>query len=726
MGVTAFSEMLISIKKSKVLWVILFIFVAPKAQSQYNDYAYRYMAPSFSNYGTLGLVNAPNARFHPGGTLAFTWSHNQPYLRGSMVAYPFDWFEASYQYTDINNYLYSQYKEFSGGQSFKDKSFDAKFRILKERDTMPAIAVGFRDLAGTGIFSSEYIVANKAFKNLDLSLGMGWGALSGGAEISNPLIRLSETFRTRTLVEGGEGGELSTKSFFSGPAAIFAGIEYTVPFLHGATIAAEYDPINYKVEGLRKLKKIDSPWNLALKYPLTDAIRLRLGVTRGNTLNFAFSYNKNFSPRDPYKIKNDPPDDVQYSETVRKVTSRDVNRAYKALLIYLQERGIKLQSADIDNDKLAITYSQTEYFEKMRGLGRALRVVDQVAPNYIKEFELSHINADILLFTAEVPRESFSRYKDQKMHEPLLRDMKIHRPNNPRQDHEFQPTAPWPFIINSFEPSLQNQIGGPDGFWFGQLDIRGTTEIMFSRKLNMSSSISYNIWNNYADLKLESSSILPHVRTDVNRYLRDSINSPYLSNLQGNYFFNPAGDLYGKFSAGLLERMFAGYGFEFLYKPFDSLWGVGIEAWRVKQRDYEMKLSLLDYETTTGHLSFYLREPNTGLFLHLSGGRFLAEDSGISFDLSRQFKSGLNLGAFFSVTDISKEEFGEGSFDKGIYFNLPLQVFYKKYRTDQTGFSIRPLTRDGAARLKHEYGLWSITTSASRWKLYKDLETIYE
>jgi hypothetical protein len=643
-----------------------------------------------------------------------------------MIAYPFDWFEASYQYADINNYLYSPFKEFSGGQSFKDKSFDAKFRITKEGNRIPAIAVGFRDLAGTGIFAGEYLVANKAFRNLDISIGLGWGALSGGAKISNPLIKLSDRFRSRSLVEGGEGGEFSIDTFFAGPAAIFGGVEYTLPFLHGATLAVEYDPINYQIEGLSKLEKIDSRFNIAFKYPITDAIRLRLGVTRGHTLNFAFSYNKNFSPRDPYSIKNDPPEEVPYSEVVKEITSADVERAYKALLLYLRERDIKLQSAHIRDDTLALTYAQTAYFEKMRGLGRALRVADQVAPDYIKNFEFSHINADIVLFTADVPRESFTRYKDQKMHEPLLRDITINRTTNPRKDHEFQPTVPWPIYVNSLEPSLQNQIGGPDGFWFGQLDVRAESEILFSRSINLTSSIAYNVWNNYSDLKLESSSVLQHVRTDVNRYLRASINSPYINNLQGNFFFNPVGDLYGKLSAGILERMFGGYGFELLYKPFDSLWGVGIEAWRVKQRDYEMQFSFLDYETTTGHLSFYLREPQTGLFLHLSGGRYLAEDSGISVDISKQFKSGMNVGAFFSLTDISKAEFGEGSFDKGIYFNLPLQIFYKDYRTNQTGFSIRPLTRDGAARIKHNFNLWSITTSASRWKLYKDLETIYE
>ena len=71
------------------------------------DYIYPYYdQPSYSNYGTIGLMQMPSARFLPEGSLAFTWSHYEPYLRGSIVAYPFNWFEASYQYTDINNKLY--------------------------------------------------------------------------------------------------------------------------------------------------------------------------------------------------------------------------------------------------------------------------------------------------------------------------------------------------------------------------------------------------------------------------------------------------------------------------------------------------------------------------------------------------------------------------------------------------------------------------------------------
>ena len=119
----------------------------------------------------------PNAVM-PAGGLAISWSRSDPYYRGSFVAYPFSWFEASYQYTDVNNALYSDIQAFSGKQTYKDKSFDAKFLILKERELLPAIAIGARDMAGTGMFSAEYIVGSKRLGNIDFTMGLGWGAIA--------------------------------------------------------------------------------------------------------------------------------------------------------------------------------------------------------------------------------------------------------------------------------------------------------------------------------------------------------------------------------------------------------------------------------------------------------------------------------------------------------------------------------------------------------------------
>ena len=85
--------------KSKFLF-LTFIF-SPLVYSNINDYIYPFSNPSFSNYGTLGLLQMPSARMHEEGTLGFSWTNNDPYLRGSLVAYPFSWFEASYQYVDV-------------------------------------------------------------------------------------------------------------------------------------------------------------------------------------------------------------------------------------------------------------------------------------------------------------------------------------------------------------------------------------------------------------------------------------------------------------------------------------------------------------------------------------------------------------------------------------------------------------------------------------------------
>ena len=112
--------------------------------------------------------------------------------------------------------------------------------------------------------------------------------------------------------------------------------------------------------------------------------------------------------------------------------------------------------------------------------------------------------------------------------------------------------------------------------------------------------------------------------------------------------------------------------------------------------------------------------------LAVKGGRFLAGDSGLNFDFSRIFPSGLRLGAFFSLTDISEDEFGEGSFDKGFYFHIPIHVFLTNHQRGLENFGLRPITRDGAAVLNHGYHLWGVTEQAQYLTITEDWDDIYE
>ena len=84
------------------------------------------------------------------------------------------------------------------------------------------------------------------------------------------------------------------------------------------------------------------------------------------------------------------------------------------------------------------------------------------------------------------------------------------------------------------------------------------------------------------------------------------------------------------------------------------------------------------------------------------------------------------MGVFFALTDISEYEFGEGSFDKGWYFFIPIESFFTNYSKGATGFGLRPLTRDGAAFLKHSHSLYGVTEQANYGNIVRDWDSLYE
>ena len=92
--------------------------------------------------------------------------------------------------------------------------------------------------------------------------------------------------------------------------------------------------------------------------------------------------------------------------------------------------------------------------------------------------------------------------------------------------------------------------------------------------------------------------------------------------------------------------------------------------------------------------------------------------------MSRGFKTGFRLGIFASATTLSAEEFGEGSFDKGFYFSIPLDVFYPRYTKGNIAFGLHPLTKDGAAMLNYHntlYGMLGDTNRHSLVNAWQDL-----
>ena len=724
------------LSRLSVLFIFLFI---SHINAGVRDYIFLHNdISSFSNYSTLGIIQNPNSRFHEEGTVSFSLAHSDPYLRGSIIAYPFSWLEAAYQYTEINNALYSDVRAFSGGQSYKDKGFDIKLRLLREQQYIPQVAIGFRDFAGTDIFGAEFITLSKFIRNFDFTLGFGFGGLAGN-KISNPLKNIDRRFEVRNEISGDtQGGEPDLKKYFTGDMGIFGGIETILPNTKGIRLKLEYDGVDYKKEGFpfgkdsfrfafEDVRQPQSKWNFGIVYPINKSISLNASFIKGNTISFGFSASGFWKKKNPVVAKNDEYTPKPNSLQIKKITSSSKDQLYKGTLAELKENNFFVREANLsdNNETFSITYAQTKHNSIIRSSGRVIRTLDEIVPDNVKKFEVINQNAGLNLSKITVNRDSFKKYADENLYQLSVREMKFESAGFENQRYDFRPTGKYPANFFNIAPELRTQIGGPDGFFLGDLSLSLYSETKLSRSLAITGHGSIGLVDTFDDLKLTSDSVLPHVRTDIVKYLKES-NDYNIKRLQIDYFMQLDKDIYAKLTGGILESMFAGIGGEILFRPFHRNFAIGAEAWRVKQREYNMLFRLLDYETTTGHINFYYREPSSQILFTIRGGRFLAKDSGFNFDFSRRFPSGLILGAFFSLTDISEYEFGEGSFDKGFYFHVPLEIFSNNYREGYSSFGLRPLTRDGAQLVQHGMHLYGITEQSSYGNLFIDFDDLYD
>ena len=109
----------------------------------------------------------------------------------------FPWLEGTIRYTDVRTRKYSSDEDFSGDQSYKDKSFDFKVRLWEEDYSLPQVALGKRDIAGTGLFDGEYLVASKMAGPVDFTFGIAWGYPGNSDNVGNPLCHDNNKYCTR-------------------------------------------------------------------------------------------------------------------------------------------------------------------------------------------------------------------------------------------------------------------------------------------------------------------------------------------------------------------------------------------------------------------------------------------------------------------------------------------------------------------------------------------------
>ena len=669
-----------------------------------------------NDYGVVGLLQTPTARMPQKGEFRFGAASTQPYTYIHFQAQPFEWLEGLFRYAAFLEVPYCEDEDDDGcSQSLKDRSFDLKFRLMKEKQWVPQISLGLQDLGGTGLLSSEYLVASKQFGDVDSSFGIAWGRLGAGGGFSNPLGEIDDSFREP---RSGSGIFTSSRFFRGDEVGLFGGVQWRPG--HGPfSLIVEYDGNDYSNEPFRERfgVQVDSKSRinagLTYRWKNTD---IGLAWERGDQFAFRISLLSDLErDQGPPKALDPPPTPVgpvgtaglQYSENLSEQKKQFIENLNEALT----RQSFNLRAVDFseNNRSLKIWYSQNSFRNEAKAIGRVARAAASLAPESYESFTMIAVSGDREHYRATLPRDPVRQLTSgaETDESKLLRELRLGRPQHAASTAEYSPKSDYPAFSWSISPEIRQNIGSPDGFFFGQIWLANSAVVRFSDRLDVRGTIGVSLVDNLEGLERESDSVLPHVRSDIGRYLREGKNN--LVRLESNYLFPINSEWYGRASGGIFEEMFAGVAGEILYRPFLRPWAFGVDLAYVRQRDYDQLFDFLPYTVLTGHATFYYEFTKAKIETKLSAGRYLAKDIGATFEIARRFKSGGRIGVYATKTNISAEEFGEGEFDKGFFVSFPFDLFSPRSSKRLSTFAFSPLTRDGGQKVRGGRGLYEAT-----------------
>jgi len=635
-----------------------------------------------SDFGTTGLIDIPSARMSVDGTLTTTVATQSRTNSYAITYQALSWLETTFRYTGDNDFFHY------------DRNYEAKLKLWSESDYLPQVAVGIRDLVGTGVWGSEYVVASKETGDFDITLGIGWGRLAGSGDFKNPMTLVSDRFEVRSSFEG-KGGELSTGSFFSGKeVGLFGGVSYKLKALP-LTAMLEYNPDQYNREYSNGGPRPNSPITAALKWDALPGISMTLSHQHNQEWGFELS-----AALDTMSLPAKPKNRVFLSSLDYQVHElpSGINQLswYDTLLYDVERSGILLIEATVDerSKSATIVMGNTSYVVWADAVATMVNLADLHLPTNVKNFNIVIEEEGHRLHSIAIQRPSMTYGKIGQLFEHQVR---------------LQPIKPLDFVQHRtnfvqnkifFDINLSNrlQLFDPDDPARYQLYAEVGMRLALPKSWLLSGSYGVNIVHNFDESSRVSDSVLQRVRSDVVKYLTDGdsgLDSLYLEK-RGTLI----NDIHYRVYGGVLESMYSGYGGEVLYQPYQSRLAYGLSANWVQQRDYDKSFRHLDYKTTTAFASIYWASPFHNFDVAVHAGRYLAKDKGATLDIRRTFHNGWSVGLWATKTNVSADDFGEGSFDKGMYFKIPLNGLLGTSKRSSYTTRLRPIQRDGGQRLE--------------------------
>jgi hypothetical protein len=352
------------------------------------------------------------------------------------------------------------------------------------------------------------------------------------------------------------------------------------------------------------------------------------------------------------------------------------------------------------------------YFTQAQAIGRAARVLANTLPEQIETFEVESsvqgmTTSRVVLRRSDLEELEYSL--DGSWRSFVRADIED-------ADHTQAQTVAglYPRFNWALGPYLEPTLFDPDDPVRFDVGVEASATFEVARGLVFSARLRQPVFGSLDESTRVSNSALPHVRTDAVNYTSQS--DLAIKQLTAEYFVRPAPNLYGRVTAGYLETMYGGISGEVLWRPIGSALAFGAELNYAKKRDFDQLFGFQDYDIVTGHASAYY-DFGGGWLGQVDAGRYLAGDIGATVSVDREFNNGFRVGAFFTLTDVPFAQFGEGSFDKGIRVTIPVSWVAGTASKGSYSTTVRPVLRDGGARLNVPNRLFELTRGSQSREL---------
>lgn len=672
---------------------------------------------SLNMYGATGLIDMPSAQVQPDGQLSISYSNFGPVSRTTLSFQLTPRASASFRFLGIRDWN----DEFcppdcNGANAFDpyyDRSFDFRYQLFTEGAIRPAVLIGLQDFAGTGILSGEYLVATKTLSpGVKVTAGLGWGRLGSYGELFS--------IGDRPPIDIGFGGRFNIGTWFRGPAAPFGGIEWQVNDRWGVKLEYSSDAYTEEAE-VRKTFERKSPLNFGVEYSPNPAARFgayymygsTFGVTAQLTLDPKTRPGGGVNEGAPLPVLVRAPGAAGWSAADVSDTGAQ-RRMSGDLATLLREDFIRVEGFRVSGGVAELRIRNERIDAGPEAIGRAARAMTRVLPPNIGTFRIVPVVNGTAISAVTLRRSDLETYEFAVDGAEAVRKRADispapRMPGDKLADPDLYPAVSW-----SLAPFNRVRLFDQTDPFKIDVGIRGTFQYDIAPGLYFEAALTQKVAGNLDDRPpLPARTTLHPVRSAIFYYDREGTTA--LESMTLNWNGRLAPDVYARASVGYLERMFGGVSTEVLWKPVDRRWALGAEVNYVAQRSPEQGLSFNlpgymyetdgnppsgpdSYTVATGHVSAYY-ELAQGFHVQVDVGRYLAGDVGATLSFDREFANGWRIGAFATKTNVSAEDFGSGSFDKGIRIEIPFAWVLGKPSRKTSTTIVRPFGRDGGARL---------------------------